>query len=74
MGLSAWNAYRARQAELAKTLSSQQIVEEPKQEEKEEKQSEQISTSPALSGVEVEIKKEVLEDEVKPKPKKKRTK
>lgn len=71
MGLSAWNAYRARQAELAKTLSSQQIVEEPKQEEK---QSEQISTSPALSGVEVEIKKEVLEDEVKPKPKKKRTK
>lgn len=66
MGLSAWNAYRARQAALEKTLQTSQTKPE------------ELSTSPALSGVEVEkpeIKeKEVIEEEVKPKPKKKRTK
>lgn len=44
MGLSAWNAYRARLAELEKTLPT------PEKE---------ISTSPAQSGVEVEEVEEV---------------
>jgi len=54
MGLSAFNAQRAREAELQKTLDT--TKEEPKE----------ISTSPAKSGVEVEKTAE----EVKPKKKK----
>jgi len=61
MGLSAWNAYRARQAELEKTL-------ETSQEQKPEKQN---STSPVTDGDEVEESKAI--EEVKPKPKKKKT-
>ena len=61
MGLSAWNAYRARQAELEKTMESSQ-------EQKPEKEN---STSPVADGVEVEEPK--VMEEVKPKPKKKKT-
>lgn len=53
MGLSAWNAYRARQAELEKTLTSHNT--------------ENTSTSPVNDGVEVEEKQ--LVEEVKPKKK-----
>lgn len=58
MGLSAWNAYRAKLAEQEKALTSNTA------------KSEQSSTSPVDDGVEVE-KPSVVEEEVK--PKKKRT-
>lgn len=59
MGLSFFNAERARKAELEKTL-------EPIEE--------QISTSPVADGVEVEVEKVEVKEEVQPKPKKKKTK
>ena len=57
MGLSAWNAYRARQAELEKTLKTSHNTE-------------YTSTSPVNDGAEVEEKQSV-EEEVKPKKKRK---
>jgi len=62
MGLSAWNAYRARQAELEQTLTPNNTAEAK------EPEKEQISTSPVADGVEVE-KPAVIEEEVKPKKK-----
>ena len=58
MGLSAWNALRARQAELAKTLETSN------------KSTKETSTSPVNDGAEVEEKQSV-EEEVKPKKKRK---
>lgn len=57
MGLSAWNALRARLAEQEKALTSHNTIED-------------TSTSPVVDGVEVETPKVTEEEVVKPKKRK----
>lgn len=68
MGLSAWNAYRARQAAQQKALEQSKFLDDVVVEPTSPVVDGEVGTLPA----EAEVKSEVKEEEIEVKPKRKR--